>query len=132
MGGQGNNMGSGGMGGGQGSNIGGGMGGGQKNNMGGSSHTQAYNKSVDEGPPIKGNKKPVQEYEEYEEAIDLVDCQVCGRKFAADRIQKHMTVCQKVAVKSKKHEDLVAKAYQKSVAQQKEVKIHNGRNNMRN
>lgn len=44
-----------------------------------------------------------------DEKVDLVECSICGRKFAADRIDKHEAICRKSANKKKKVFDTTAK-----------------------
>ena len=116
MGGGGGSIGGGGYGAGGGSGYGAGGGSGYGAGGGGNGASSygggsgPMGKSPIDDAPIKGNKQQPAEMDEYEQDIDLVDCEVCGRKFASDRIQKHRTVCQKAAIKDKKHEEKVAKA----------------------
>ena len=35
-------------------------------------------------------------------AVDMVACDLCGRRFAADRLAKHTTICEKVSQKKRK------------------------------
>ncbi|EAY21708.1 hypothetical protein TVAG_237340 [Trichomonas vaginalis G3] len=41
--------------------------------------------------------------------VELVECSICGRRFAADRIQKHEEICRKSATKKKKVFDITSK-----------------------
>eukprot|EP00419_Tripos_fusus_P046094 CAMPEP_0172824568 /NCGR_PEP_ID=MMETSP1075-20121228/18094_1 /TAXON_ID=2916 /ORGANISM="Ceratium fusus, Strain PA161109" /LENGTH=159 /DNA_ID=CAMNT_0013665871 /DNA_START=74 /DNA_END=550 /DNA_ORIENTATION=- len=50
---------------------------------------------------------------EYENGGDdvRVECRVCGRKFAFDRIAKHQAICQKLANKAARKEFVVKREY---------------------
>ena len=77
--------------------------------------------AFDDAPLKKGYNAPPEDEGYGEEALNLVECQVCGRKFAADRIQKHQSACTKAVAKSKKHEQMVAKANAKAMMNEKEI-----------
>lgn len=82
-----------------------------------------YQKNEFEDVPLsKSNKKfsenPAQ-FEEFNENIDLITCQICERNFASDRIKKHLEICAKAQAKGKKHEQAVAKANTKLEKQEK-------------
>jgi hypothetical protein len=57
----------------------------------------APSQSVSEAPSEYPSELP-----EDGEAPDLVPCEVCGRNFAADRLEKHMKICSKASTKKRK------------------------------
>ncbi len=53
--------------------------------------------------------------------MDLEECELCGRKFAADRLDRHMKACTKVQKGEAKHAKKVAIAQKKQIENEKFV-----------
>src|SRR4051794_21038324 len=58
---------------------------------------------------------PVSEFDE----VDLAECDICGRKFAADRLDRHQKACVKVQKGEAKHAKKVAVAQKKQLENEK-------------
>ena len=61
---------------------------------------------MDDLPAYSGAGMANDQPDEYGEIGRLVECHDCGRKFAADRIQKHAKICKKVFVEKRKAFDI--------------------------
>jgi hypothetical protein len=55
------------------------------------------------------------------EDLDLVPCGICGRNFAADRIGKHQSACQKAQKGEAKHAKKVAKVQKEQEKKEQEI-----------
>lgn len=67
------------------------------------SQTQDDQIQMDHKPmAISSYKLPDNIDNDQSEQIALVQCQICGRKFAADRLEKHQKICKKATTKKRK------------------------------